>query len=65
MNDIKTHGKYLLDKIALLQDWRPLMQKTREVAGMLADAGKIEVLQKGQVVDVRNAKGPIRLRLKQ
>ena len=52
------------DDNALSQDWRPLMQRTREVAGMLADAGKVEVLQKGQVVDVRNAKGPIRLRLK-
>lgn len=48
-----------------MQDWRLLMQKTREVAGRLAAAGRLEVLQKGVVVDVKTVRGPIRLRLKQ
>lgn len=45
-------------------DWRPLMSDTREAAGRLAQAGEIEVTQKGKVVDVATAKGPIRLRLR-
>ncbi|MEQ8850079.1 DUF3253 domain-containing protein [Botrimarina sp.] len=44
-------------------DWRPLMEATRRVATDLADAGRLEVTQRGQVVDPRKAKGPIRLRL--
>ena len=44
-------------------DWRPLMQPVRDVAATLADAGRLEVTQKGEVVDVRAARGPIRLRL--
>lgn len=40
------------------------MSDTREAAGRLAQAGEIEVTQKGKVVDVATAKGPIRLRLR-
>ncbi len=40
------------------------MQKTRDVARRLVAEGKLEVLQKGAVVDIAAAKGPIRLRLK-
>ena len=43
-------------------DWRPLMQPVRDVAAELADEGRLEVTQKGEVVDVRTARGPIRLR---
>ena len=43
-------------------DWRPLMQPVRDVAAQLADEGRLEVTQRGEVVDVRAAKGPIRLR---
>lgn len=41
--------------------WRELMPVTREVAGQLAEAGVVVVLQKGEEVDVSTAKGPIRL----
>jgi hypothetical protein len=43
--------------------FRPLMDATREAAARLADEGRIEVTQKGEVVDPRGARGPIRLRL--
>lgn len=39
------------------------MDPVRAVAYALADAGRVEVTQKGEVVDGRTARGPIRLRL--
>ena len=42
--------------------FRPLMEVVREAAGELAEAGRIEVTQGGEVVDLAEAKGPIRLR---
>ena len=39
------------------------MHTTRVVAKAMADAGQIEVTQKGKVVDIKLVKGPIRLRL--
>ena len=39
------------------------MPATRVAAKELADAGQIEVTQKGNVVDLASVKGPIRLRL--
>lgn len=39
------------------------MPATRAVAKEMADAGQIEVTQKGSVVDITCARGPIRLRL--
>jgi hypothetical protein len=47
---------------ALAQDWRPLMDRVREVARQEAQAGSIAVLQKGKLVDITVARGPIRLR---
>lgn len=47
---------------ALAPDWRPLMQPIRDVAASLQDRGVIDVYQRGRPVDVRTAKGPIRLR---
>ncbi|KAI9002892.1 hypothetical protein DFJ74DRAFT_441239 [Hyaloraphidium curvatum] len=47
---------------ALAKDWRPLMDPVRTVASDLVDRGLIVVTQKGQIVDLRTAKGPIRLR---
>ena len=44
--------------------WKPLMQPARDAAGRLVAAGKIVITQRGQVVDGRTAKGPIRLRLR-
>jgi Protein of unknown function (DUF3253) len=41
--------------------WRRLMPAVREVAADLADEGVIEVRQRGEVVDITTAKGPVRL----
>lgn len=40
------------------------MEETRNVAKELVESGKIEILQKGSVIDPSTIKGPIRLRLK-
>ena len=48
---------------ALADDWRPLMDDVRATAFAMADRGEIEVTQRGEVVDGRSARGPIRLRL--
>ncbi|AKT50388.1 DUF3253 domain-containing protein [Arsenicicoccus sp. oral taxon 190] len=42
--------------------WRDLMQPTRDAAARLADDGVVEVVQGGAPVDVRTARGPVRLR---
>ena len=44
--------------------FRPLMAPVREVAAQLADEGRIEITQGGRPVDPRDARGPIRLRLR-
>lgn len=41
-------------------DWRALMDPVREVGAAQARAGRLEVRQKGQVVDAAQARGPIR-----
>ena len=43
------------------EGWRELMPQVREVAGDMAGVGEITVQQKGETVDVRTARGPIRL----
>ncbi|PSN16013.1 DUF3253 domain-containing protein [filamentous cyanobacterium CCP5] len=43
--------------------WRDLMPQVRSVGIELAEAGAIAMTQKGQVVNPRQAKGPIRYRL--
>ena len=43
--------------------WRPLMPAVREAAAALADEGRVEVTQRGVVVDGRTARGPVRVRL--
>ena len=42
--------------------WRPLVPMVREVASDLAATGVILVTQRDEVVDVRSARGPVRLR---
>ena len=42
--------------------WRALLPVVREVAAAMVEAGVLEVTQGGEVVDPRNARGPIRLR---
>ncbi|HMN99867.1 MAG TPA: DUF3253 domain-containing protein [Miltoncostaeaceae bacterium] len=41
--------------------WRAAMQPARDVAADLADAGVLEVRQRGRPVDIRGARGPVRL----
>lgn len=43
--------------------WRLLMDPVRAAAQRLVEAGELEVTQRGEVVDGRSARGPIRLRL--
>ena len=42
--------------------WRELMPAAREAAGRLVAAGQAEVTQRGEVVDVATARGPVRIR---
>ena len=44
------------------QGWRALMPRARAAAGRLAAAGEVEVTQRGGVVDVATARGPVRVR---
>lgn len=44
--------------------WRSQMEAIRSAARRLVSQQKIEILQKGQVVNPSTAKGPIRLRLR-
>jgi Protein of unknown function (DUF3253) len=43
-------------------DFRPLMDAARAAAAELAVDGHIEVTQRGEVVDLAQARGPVRLR---
>ena len=45
-------------------EWREKMEVVRRAARRLVDQGKIEILQKGRVVDPSTAKGAIRVRRK-
>jgi hypothetical protein len=42
--------------------WRELMPAARAAAGRLAADGSVEVTQRGEVVDVASARGPVRVR---
>jgi hypothetical protein len=44
------------------EDWRKLMEPTRQAARRLVAKGRLEILQGGRRVDPSHAKGPIRLR---
>jgi hypothetical protein len=46
-------------------EWQDLMRPVRYVAAQLADRGAIEAFQDGRAIDIREARGPIRLRLRQ
>lgn len=46
------------------EDWRDLMQPARDAALELVGLGEVEVTQKGAVVDVTTARGPVRIRRK-
>ena len=49
--------------IAGPEDFRPQMDRVRAAAGDLVARNEIEVTQKGRVIDLASARGPIRLRL--
>jgi len=42
--------------------WRELMDDVRAAAGRLAAQGDVDVTQRGQVVEVSRARGPVRIR---
>jgi hypothetical protein len=44
------------------EGWRELMPAARAAAGRLAAGGQVEVTQRGEVVDVATARGPVRIR---
>jgi len=44
------------------RDFRPLMDAARAAAAGLVADGEIEITQHGQVVDIAQARGPVRLR---
>ncbi|PWW22436.1 uncharacterized protein DUF3253 [Geodermatophilus normandii] len=44
------------------EGWRALMPQARAAAGRLAQRGVVEVTQRGAVVDVATARGPVRVR---
>lgn len=44
--------------------WQDLMRPVRTVAAALAEAGAIDVLQHDAIVDIREVRGPVRLRLR-
>lgn len=43
------------------EQWRERMDEVRRVAGVLADAEQVVVTQRGQVVDIASARGPVRI----
>ena len=43
-------------------NWRPLMDSARQAAARLVETGDVDITQHGEVVDLRTAKGPIRIR---
>ncbi|MEP6881742.1 MAG: DUF3253 domain-containing protein, partial [Dokdonella sp.] len=44
--------------------WHDLMRPVRMISAQLAEAGSIEALQQEEIVDIRVARGPVRLRLR-
>jgi len=51
--------------VELKVEWRELMRPIRHVACELVDAGAMEVIQDGIPVSLREARGPVKFRLKQ
>ena len=45
------------------QQWRSYMDSIRLAASTLIDQGRLMCKQKGDIVDIRTVKGPIRLQL--
>ena len=47
------------------EEFRPLMPLVRSAAQVMVERGELEVTQRGEVIDIDSARGPIRLRLPQ
>ncbi len=45
--------------------WRDLMEPVRQAARRLVETGAVEVTQHGEVVDLDEVRGPIRIRRRQ
>lgn len=45
-------------------DWRPLMDDARRAAARLVERGAVEITQHGEVVNLAEVKGPIRIRIR-
>ncbi|MFI5425860.1 DUF3253 domain-containing protein [Aeromicrobium sp. UC242_57] len=43
------------------EQWRARMDDVRRVTGVLAEADQVVVTQRGQVVDISTARGPVRI----
>ncbi|MGD8166089.1 DUF3253 domain-containing protein [Herbiconiux sp. P16] len=44
------------------EEWRELMEPARQAAQRLVAQGEVDITQKGEVVDLATARGPIRIR---
>ncbi|MEO7013162.1 MAG: DUF3253 domain-containing protein [Dokdonella sp.] len=44
--------------------WHDLMRPVRVISSQMAESGMIEALQQEEIVDIRVARGPVRLRLR-
>ena len=44
--------------------WHDLMRPVRMISATLVEAGSIEAIQHEEIVDIRVARGPVRLRLR-
>jgi hypothetical protein len=42
--------------------WRDLMEPARQAAQRLVDQGRVVITQRGHVVDLASARGPVRIR---
>ena len=42
--------------------WRSLMEPARDAARRLVESGEVVITQRGEVVDLATARGPIRIR---
>ncbi len=48
---------------ALFSPWREKMDRIKEVIAQMAIDNEVEVTQRGEVVDIETASGPMRIRL--
>ena len=49
-------------EVGTAEGWRDLMDPVRAAAQRLVEAGELEVTQRGEIVDLPTARGPVRFR---